>query len=54
MAPKMINVKLDPRMHEALRKLAEKEFSTISTLVKQALDKLLQERGVSWREEPEE
>ena len=50
----MINVKLDPRMHEALRKLAEKEFSTISTLVKQALDKLLQERGVSWREEPEE
>ncbi len=54
MPPKMINVKLDPRMHEALRKLADKEFSTISTLVKQALDKLLQEKGIDWREEGEE
>lgn len=54
MALKMINVKLDPKMHEALRRLAQKEFSTISTLVKQALDKLLNEKGVVWREEEPE
>ena len=47
----MINVKLDPKMHTALKRLAEKEFSTISTLVKQALDKFLHEKGVDWRSE---
>jgi predicted transcriptional regulator len=52
MALKMINVKLDPKMHEALRRLAEKEFSTISTLVKQAIDKFLaEEKGIDWRQE---
>ena len=55
MALKMINVKLDPKMHEALRRLAEKEFSTISTLVKQAIDKfLVEEKGINWREEKDE
>jgi predicted transcriptional regulator len=47
----MINVKLDPKMHEALRRLAEKKFFTISTLVKQAIDKFLHEKGIDWREE---
>jgi len=52
MALKMINVKLDPKMHKALKRLAEREFSTISTLVKQAIDKfLLEEKGINWREE---
>ena len=50
----MINVKLDPQMHEALRSLADKEFSTISTLVKQAIDKFLNEKGINWREEKSE
>jgi len=55
MALKMINVKLDPKMHEALRRLAEKEFSTISTLVKQAIDRfLLEEKDIDWREEKDE
>jgi len=54
MASKMINVKLDPKMHEALRNLAEKEFSTISTLVKQSIDRFLQEKGINWREEEPE
>ncbi len=48
----MINVKLDPKMHEALRRVAEKEFSTISTLVKQAIEKFLrEEKNIDWREE---
>ena len=51
MALKMINVKLDPKMHEALRRVAEKEFSTISTLVKQAIEKFLrEEKNIDWRE----
>ncbi len=51
----MINVKLDPKMHEALRRVAEKEFSTISTLVKQAIEKFLrEEKGIDWREEESE
>ena len=48
---KIINVKLDPKMHDALKRIANQEFSTISTLVKQAIDKHLKDKGVDWREE---
>jgi len=52
MPPKMINVKLDPKMHEALTRLADQEFTTISSLVKKGIDMLLRQHGIKWREEP--
>lgn len=47
----MISVKVDPKMKKALEKLAEKEFSPLSTIVKKAFDKYLQEHGIDWRKE---
>ncbi len=49
----MVSIKIDPKMKKALEKQAEKEFSPLSTIVKKAIDKYLQEQGVNWREEPE-
>jgi len=46
---KMLSIKLDPKMKEALEELAEKEFSPVSTIVKKAIDRYLQEQGVNWR-----
>ena len=37
-------------MKEALEKLAEKEFSPVSSIVKKAIDKYLQEQGIDWKE----
>ena len=45
------SIKLDPKMKRALEKLAEKNFVPVSSLIKQALDKYLQEQGINWREE---
>ena len=47
----MVNVKMDPRMQEAIKKLAEKQFSSMSSVIKQAIEKHLQELGIDWREE---
>jgi predicted transcriptional regulator len=48
-----VAVKMDPRMKKALEKLAEKEFSSISGILKKAAEKILQEHGIDWREEGE-
>jgi len=53
MAYKMTNVKLDSKMHNALKRLAKKDFSNVSILIKQAIDKFLHEKGIDWREEDE-
>ncbi len=51
----IISVKVDPRMKVALKKLADKQFITISSVIKQSAEKHLQENGIDWREEsPEE
>ena len=54
MSTKMINVKLDPKMHNALKKLADRELSNVSVVVKQAIDKHLREKGIEWREEDDD
>jgi predicted DNA-binding protein len=41
---------MDPKMKKALEELAENEFSPVSTIVKKAIDKYLQEKGINWRE----
>jgi predicted transcriptional regulator len=51
--PTVISIKVDPKMKKALEELAEKEFSPLSTIVKKALDKYLQEHGIDWRQEDE-
>ena len=46
---KMLSIKIDPKMKRALEELAENEFSPVSTIVKKAIDKYLQEQGIDWR-----
>jgi Arc/MetJ-type ribon-helix-helix transcriptional regulator len=49
-----VTVKMPPNMKAALEKLAEKEFTSVSGLLKKAAEKILQEHGIDWREEGEE
>jgi len=51
----MINIKIDPKMRTAIRKLADRQFTSMSAIIKQAIEKHLSEHGINWREEePEE
>ena len=45
------SIKLDLRMKRALERLAEKQFVPVSSLIKQAIEKYLQEHDINWREE---
>jgi xanthosine utilization system XapX-like protein len=47
----VISIKVDPRMKKALEKLAEKEFTSVSGLIKKGAEKVLQDHGIDWREE---
>jgi predicted DNA-binding protein len=44
-----VTVKMPPEMKAALEKLAEKEFTTVSGLLKKAAERLLQDQGIDWR-----
>jgi len=48
---KVLSIKIDPRMKKALENLAKKEFSPVSTIVKKAIDKYLQDHGIDWQQE---
>lgn len=51
----IITLKVDPRMKLALKKLADKQFTSVSSVLKQAAERHLQENGIDWRnEKPEE
>jgi predicted transcriptional regulator len=50
----VISIKVDPRMKKALEKLAEKEFTSVSGLLKKGAEKVLQEHAINWREEKDE
>lgn len=43
-----VTVKMPPQMKKALEKLAEKEFSSVSGILKKAAEKYLQEQGIDW------
>jgi hypothetical protein len=47
----LLNLKVDPRMKAALKKLADKQFISVSAAVKQAIERHLQENGIDWRKE---
>ncbi len=49
----MMNMKIDPRMKAAVQELAEKKFISMSAVIKQAIEKHLEDHGIDWREEKE-
>jgi len=44
-----VTIKMPPEMKKALEKLAEKEFSSVSGILKKAAEKYLLEQGIDWR-----
>ena len=47
----LLNLKVDPRMKAALKKLADKQFISVSASVKQAIERHLHEHDIDWRKE---
>jgi len=47
------SIKLDPEMKRALEKLAKERFVPVSSLIKQAIAKYLEDEGIDWRKELE-
>ena len=45
-----VTIKMPPEMKKALEKLAGKEFSSVSGILKKAAEKYLLEQGIDWRE----
>ena len=46
-----VTIKMPPNMKKALEKLAEKEFSSVSGILKKAAEKYLLEHEIDWRQE---
>ena len=51
---KVVAVKMDEKMISALSKQAKKEFTSVSGIVKKAVDKYLREQGLDWEQEKPE
>ena len=50
----LVTLKVDPRMKAALKKLADKQFISVSAVLKQAAEKHLNDNGIDWhKEDPE-
>ena len=45
------SVKLDPKMKKTLEKLAREQLVPVTSLIKQAIEKYLQDQGIDWRKE---
>jgi predicted transcriptional regulator len=45
-----VTIKMPPEMKKALESLAEKEFSSVSGILKKAAENYLLEQGIDWRE----
>ena len=45
------SVKLDPEMKQALEKLAKDRFVPVTSLIKQAIAKFLENEGIDWKNE---
>jgi predicted transcriptional regulator len=50
----LLNLKVDSRMKSALKRLADKQFISVSAAVKQAIEKHLKEHDIDWREQGSE
>ena len=48
----VINVRIDPRMKQAIEKVAKKEFSSVSGIIKKSVQEYIQqEHGIDWEKE---
>ena len=47
----VINIRIDPRMKQAIEKVAKKEFSSLSGIIKKASQEYLEKQGVDWEKE---
>jgi hypothetical protein len=47
----LLNLKVDPRMKAALKRVSDKQFISVSAAVKQAVERYLIDQGVDWRKE---
>ena len=47
----LLNLKVDPKMKAALKRVAEKQFISVSAAVKQSIERYLKDQGVDWRKE---
>ena len=47
----MINIRIDPRMKQALEKVAKKEFSTVSGIIKKSVQEYMEKQGIDWEKE---
>jgi len=45
-----LSIKVDPRMKAALEKAAREEFTSVSSILKKAAAKYLEEVGINWKE----
>ena len=48
-----VTVKMPTKMKTALIKLAEREFSSVSGILKKSAELYLRENGIDWRKEDE-
>lgn len=46
-----LSIKVDPRMKKALEKAAREEFTSVSSILKKAAAKYLEDVGIDWRKE---
>jgi len=44
----MISLKIHPKMRQALKNLARKEFASVSGLIKKAIQEHLERKGINW------
>lgn len=49
-----VTVKMPSKLKTALVKLAEREFSSVSGILKKSAELYLKENGIDWRKEDEE
>ena len=49
----MISIKAHPKMVRAIKKLADREFASMSGIIKKAVEKYLLEHDIDWRKEKE-
>jgi predicted transcriptional regulator len=47
----LLTLKIDQRMKNAVKKLADSQFISSSAVVKQAIERHLKDHGIDWRKE---
>ena len=48
---KVLSIKIDSRMKKALERIAEKEFTSVSSIVKKSIAGYLEKNGIDWKKE---